>query len=92
MNAQNSPTPAEGDRVVDLRALAPRDRHALVFDTFASLAPGQAMLLINDHEPRPLYYQFRYEHAGQFEWTYLEERPDAWQVRITRMAAQAATS
>lgn len=43
-------------------------------------------------EPRPLYYQFRYEHAGQFEWTYLEERPDAWQVRITRMAAQAATS
>jgi hypothetical protein len=33
MNAQNSPTPADGDRVVDLRALAPRDRHALVFDT-----------------------------------------------------------
>ena len=69
---------------VDVRTIAPRERHPLIFDTFRSLAPGAAFLLVNDHDPKPLYYQFQAEHKGAFAWEYLESGPDVWKVRIAR--------
>lgn len=69
---------------IDVRPIPPFQRHPMIFDTFFSLAPGEAMLLINDHDPKPLYYQFAAEHAGQFEWEYLENGPVEWKVKITR--------
>lgn len=76
--------------IIDVRTIAPRDRHSLIFGTFASLAPDEALLLINDHDPKPLYYQFQAELGGQFSWEYLETGPDAWRVRISRVAACCA--
>lgn len=71
---------------VDVRTIAPRDRHPLIFATFAALEVGAALELINDHDPRPLYYQLCYEHTGTFSWDYLEQGPDVWRVRIGRTA------
>lgn len=42
------------------------------------------MVVVNDHDPLPLYYQFACEHRGAFRWEYLEAGPDAWQVRLTK--------
>lgn len=78
--------------VLDVRSLAPAQRHALIFQTFAALAPGQAFILINDHDPKPLYYQFQAEYAGQFTWEYLVQGPETWQVRIGRRAGPANPS
>jgi uncharacterized protein (DUF2249 family) len=72
--------------VIDVRPMAPRDRHPLIFRTFDGLAPGQALRLVNDHDPKPLYYQFMAERPGQAGWEYLEQGPEVWQVRITRLA------
>lgn len=72
------------DRPLDVRNVVPRERHTLIFDTFAALKPGDAFVLINDHDPRPLYYQFEVEHTGQFSWDYLEQGPEVWRVRIGR--------
>lgn len=71
---------------VDVREIVPRERHPLIFNTIDSLAPGTAMRLINDHDPKPLYYQLMAERAGKVEWEYLEEGPETWQVRITSAA------
>lgn len=70
------------DLVLDVRVIAPRGRHELIFDTFASLKPGEAFTLVNDHDPKPLYYQFSAEHVGQFTWDYLERGPETWRVKI----------
>lgn len=70
---------------VDVRNIVPRERHPLIFNTFSALQPGEALLLVNDHDPKPLYYQFQAEYAGTFDWNYLEEGPDRWQVRIGRV-------
>ena len=72
--------------VIDVREVMPRDRHALIFNTFAALAPGAAFILLNDHDPRPLKYQFAAEHEGQYSWEYLESGPERWRVRIGRTA------
>lgn len=71
---------------IDVRSIAPRERHPLIFQTFADLAPGDALLLVNDHDPKPLYYQFQAELGPQFDWKYLESGPDVWQVRIAKVA------
>jgi uncharacterized protein (DUF2249 family) len=69
---------------IDVRTIAPRDRHPLIFSTFNNLATGQALELVNDHDPRPLYYQFNAQMPGQFAWEYLEQGPELFRVAITR--------
>jgi uncharacterized protein (DUF2249 family) len=76
---------------VDVRELAPRERHPLIFSTFRRLARGQAMELVNDHDPKPLYYQFQAEMPGDFVWRYIETGPDVWRVAITRTGEAGAT-
>jgi uncharacterized protein (DUF2249 family) len=78
----------QGEQItVDVREIAPRERHPLIFDSFERLAPGEALRLVNDHDPKPLYYQFMAEHPGEVGWDYLEEGPEVWQVRISRLAS-----
>lgn len=74
---------------VDVRTAPPRDRHALVFRTFDQLSVGDALELIDDHDPRSLLYQFQAEDAGEFTWDYLERGPEAWRVRIGRARGAA---
>jgi uncharacterized protein (DUF2249 family) len=72
------------DPQLDVRAEIPARRHELIFQTYDQLSPGQGFVLINDHDPKPLYYQLAAEHPDQFTWDYLEEGPSAWRVRIGR--------
>jgi len=74
------------DQQLDVRTEPPARRHELIFDTYEQLEPGTGFVLVNDHDPKPLYYQFAAEHAGQFSWDYLEEGPEVWRVRIGRTA------
>ena len=67
---------------VDARLYQPKDKHPTILNTFASLNPGEVMELINDHDPRPLHYQFMIELSDQFTWEYLEEGPEVWRVAI----------
>jgi uncharacterized protein (DUF2249 family) len=69
---------------LDVRAIPPREKHPAIFRTFDGLAKGHSMVIINDHDPRPLRYQFAAERRDQFEWTYEAEGPDVWRVRIDR--------
>jgi len=72
------------DRQLDVRDEVPARRHELIFSTWASLRPGEGFVLVNDHDPKPLYYQFAAEHNGAFSWDYLEQGPQTWRVRIGR--------
>ena len=49
---------------LDVREILPRNRHPLIFGIFDVLPSGQALLLTNDHDPKPLYYQFQAESTG----------------------------
>jgi uncharacterized protein (DUF2249 family) len=77
---------------LDVREIAPRDRHPLIFGTFDRLAEGESFELVNDHDPKPLYYQLMAEQAGRVAWTYLEEGPEVWRVRIGRVRQPADPS
>ncbi len=76
----------DSENILDIRALPPAQRHPLIFTTFEALADDESFVLVNDHDPKPLFYQFQAERTGQFSWEYLEKGPTAWRVRIGRQA------
>ncbi|MBX5482847.1 MAG: DUF2249 domain-containing protein [Myxococcaceae bacterium] len=69
---------------LDVRTIVPRERHPLIFKSFDGLQPGEAFELVNDHDPKPLLYQFKAERPGQFDWKYLEQGPEVWRVQVAR--------
>ena len=77
----------ETGHVLDVRPEPPARRHELIFDTYRELDAGDGFVLVNDHDPKPLRYQFEAEHPGAFSWDYLEQGPEVWRVRIGRPAS-----
>ncbi len=75
------------EEVLDVRELGPAHRHQAIFARYAGLAAGAGFVLVNDHDPKPLRYQFEAEHTGAYTWDYLEAGPRVWRVRIGRPAA-----
>jgi len=85
-SASRPVSPDHLDRSLDVRALAPAQRHERIFASYGALEPGSAFVLVNDHDPKPLRYQFEAEHSGEFTWDVLEAGPVVWRVRIGRTA------
>lgn len=75
-------------KTIDVRPIMPRERHPLLFQTFDDLAVGESFELVNDHDPKPLYYQFMAERPGQLGWEYEEEGPETWRVVLTKQATE----
>jgi uncharacterized protein (DUF2249 family)/hemerythrin-like domain-containing protein len=67
---------------LEVRHLPPAQRHQVIFERFNALPVGESFVLVNDHDPKPLYYQLVAEYQGQLLWQYLEEGPEVWRVRM----------
>ena len=70
---------------LDLRPMPPFERHKKIFQMGEVLKPGEILRIINDHDPKPLYYQFEAEQKGKFEWEYEQEGPIDWIFKIKRV-------
>ena len=49
------------EQTLDLRDVPPPERHPKIFEAFEELDSGEALTLVNDHEPRPLFYEMQAE-------------------------------
>jgi uncharacterized protein (DUF2249 family) len=70
----------------DVRRIPCRAKHAQIFQRWAELPVGGHFVLVNDHDPVPLYYQFEALFRGAFTWEYLVDGPEEFHVKITRLA------
>ncbi|MDB5263516.1 MAG: hemerythrin [Adhaeribacter sp.] len=70
---------------LDVTVIEPRLKHPTIFKKFDSLAAGKELVLYNDHDPKPLYYQLLGERGNIFKWEYLLQGPENWEVRITKL-------
>jgi uncharacterized protein (DUF2249 family) len=83
-------TPLIGpDRVMDVRPIPCTIKHGLIIKTWQELPLGEHFILLNDHDPIPLHYQFSAEYPEAFSWDYLEKGPNDFRVKITRLKAAA---
>ena len=70
---------------IDVRQIPPPQRHSTIFGRFDDLLPGQALQILNDHDPQPLHRQFDSRSPGQFQWAYLEQGPSQRRVLISKL-------
>jgi uncharacterized protein (DUF2249 family) len=71
----------------DVRSIPCRVKHAQIIQRWQELPVGGHFVLVNDHDPVPLYYQFATIFPGEFTWEHLIAGPEVFHVKITRVAA-----
>jgi uncharacterized protein (DUF2249 family) len=49
------------ETTLDVRDVPPVERHPKIHDAFDDLDSGEALRIVNDHDPKPLYYEFEAE-------------------------------
>ncbi|MFB6141547.1 MAG: DUF2249 domain-containing protein [Halosimplex sp.] len=49
------------DTTLDIRDVPPPERHPMIHEAFEELESGETLRIVNDHEPRPLFYEFQAE-------------------------------
>jgi uncharacterized protein (DUF2249 family) len=72
------------DKVMDVRPIPCSIKHKLIMQTWRDLPVGGYLILLNDHDSIPLYYQFSAEFPGTFGWEHLEKGPADYRVKITK--------
>src|SRR5262249_48218670 len=75
------------DHELDVRAMRKPDKHPAIFRAYSELPAGEALLLVNDHDPRHLHDEFEVEHPGGYAWEYVAKYRGDWRIRITKLAA-----
>lgn len=82
MNTTNIIDP---DKVMDVRPIPCSIKHGLIIKRWLDLRAGDHFVLLNDHDPVPLYYQFAAQWPGAFTWEHLVKGPEEFRVKITKL-------
>ena len=74
----------EHENILNVTLLEPKLKHPTIFERFDELVSGESLILHNDHDPKPLFYELSAERGDIFEWEYLEQGPELWRIKITK--------
>lgn len=72
--------------------MVPIRRHELLLRLFKELPAGGSFIFINDHDPIPLYYEFKSIYGDVAGWEYLNRGGREWKVKVTRTGASEGRS
>lgn len=75
-----------GERVIHVADIDPQHRHAILLRLFEHLAPDQSLQIVVDHDPRRLRMQLEAHFGARCGWSYLEQGPDLWRIRLHLLA------
>lgn len=78
-----------GMNELDVRVIPPRAKHPTIHERLAALAPGEALQIVNDHDPRPLRFELEADYPSVFSWEYVESGPETWRVTIVKRSQPA---
>ncbi|HSV12250.1 MAG TPA: iron-sulfur cluster repair di-iron protein [Hanamia sp.] len=77
-------TKLENENILNVTLIEPRLKHSTIFERFDELISGESLVLHNDHDPKPLYYELSAKRGDIFTWEYLQPGPEVWKVKITK--------
>ncbi len=75
------------NEALDMRVHVPIERHKRLIQLFKELPVNDHFIFINDHDPIPLYYEFRSIYGDVVGWEYLNRGGREWKVKVTRTEA-----
>lgn len=73
--------------ILDMRVHVPIERHKRLIQLFKELPVNESFIFINDHDPIPLFYEFRSIFGDVVGWNYLNKGGREWKVEVTRTEA-----
>ncbi len=76
------------ENFIDVTSIEPKLKHPTIFNVFDGLSGGQSLTIHNDHDPKPVYYQLLGERGDIFNWKYLQQGPEWWDVLITKRGVE----
>lgn len=68
--------------VLDVTVIEPWYKHSTIYEHFDALKEGEAFIIHNDHDPKPLYYALINDRGDIFTWDYLKSGPEIWEIKI----------
>jgi uncharacterized protein (DUF2249 family) len=81
------------ERVIDVADIEPRFRHSMIGRLFKHLEPEHSLQIVVDHDPQRLRFHLDLAFGSLCDWSYLEQGPDVWRVRLRhRRAGDTAVS
>jgi len=82
----------DANKVMEVRPIPCSIKHGLILKTWMELPVGDHFILLNDHDPVPLYYQFSAQWPGAFGWKHLAKGPEEFRVKITKLKSLEQTA
>lgn len=71
---------------LDVRPVEPKHRYEQIMGAYESLAVGESLELVVDHDPQCMYYTLRATRGDDaFSFEYLEQGPETWRVIVARL-------
>ena len=70
-------TDQNAEHTLDVRTIPPVDRHSTIHETFEKLEPGETLTILNDHEPKSLFYEFQAEVSAFDESGYMVDQVES---------------
>lgn len=72
---------------LDVRPIPLPERHARIYAAFDALGEGTPLIIVTDHEPRPLRLQLDHLHPQGFIWSQRHFGIGRWEVTLRRISA-----
>lgn len=82
------PSERETDLILNIPAIEPQQKHAMIFNVFESSKAEEGFIIHNNHDPKPVYHQLIATYGEIFSWDYLQQGPEWWDIRIVRKQAE----
>lgn len=73
---------------IEAQSIPAPDRHEFILKSFANLNPEETLLIVNNHDPRPLVEQMKSVFGKLLEYNYVESGPNVWKVRFVRKKSE----
>lgn len=77
---------------LDVRSYPTWERHPRVFAAFDALPIGGQLVVVSDHEPRPLRYEFEQQRPDAFVWDQEMLDDEMWCVTLRRVPREPVRS
>jgi len=77
----------EPERIFDGRSIPCSVKHGQIIQKWLDLPVGDYFVLVNDHDPVRMHEQFSAQWPGAFDWRYLQQGPEEFRVKITKLKA-----
>jgi len=77
---------------LDVREIPPNERHDRIHDAFADVDPGESLTIVNDHDPKPLFYELSAEVPAFDDEGYAVERegPERFVAELPKVATDGS--